>query len=558
MGSAAERGIMSRSRRGGLTLTELLVAMSILLIGIYAVARGFPALFGTLEAEEIRTTMARAVEARMDRLKSSPQQIPAAIYGYDPADGALISPDAYPDADMEPIPGNPRDDLTRVVGERFRVPGLQGGATVAVYPLNIGPAYVPDPADVGATFQVYRLERLERVPMSQQDWITQGRPLDDDEFFLDSDGYLYAPPQYQHARVSYSWADTAGVPHGVGDEIVTNVNYDATAAPVRAASVTAPVVFANVLPESAEVEALVPYTTMLGGPGDAAPGVAVLEANYGATVFFHAQDAGAAMRVNYQLRSEPDLYSYNRRVPFMIEEFTAPIEPPYQMTLAFRGIDDATALFTNNLAGAALAEPVHVLILDLLTGDTWTSNDDFIDVDFVESVVTIDWAGAPFDAATARGHNMRVYYRTINGHTMTVQKAPEYYIEAAVAAAYPTQDAVAYRQYTLSDDPDAPAHLQLLFPASAAGQAIVVDYIVGDISSAGRFNVIERVNGEMHVINGETLSATLNVPRPDVDGAIGVMSVRGVSLTVRGWWHDSAGRVQMMGIDTFLTPEPLL
>ncbi|NLO08187.1 MAG: prepilin-type N-terminal cleavage/methylation domain-containing protein, partial [candidate division WS1 bacterium] len=190
---------MSRSRRGGLTLTELLVAMSILLIGIYAVARGFPALFGTLEAEEIRTTMARAVEARMDRLKSSPQQIPAAIYGYDPADGALISPDAYPDADMEPIPGNPRDDLTRVVGERFRVPGLQGGATVAVYPLNIGPAYVPDPADVGATFQVYRLERLERVPMSQQDWITQGRPLDDDEFFLDSDGYLYAPPQYQHA-----------------------------------------------------------------------------------------------------------------------------------------------------------------------------------------------------------------------------------------------------------------------------------------------------------------------------------------------------------------------
>jgi hypothetical protein len=65
------------------------------------------------------------------------------------------------------------------------------------------------------------------------------------------------------------------------------------------------------------------------------------------------------------------------------------------------------------------------------------------------------------------------------------------------------------------------------------------------------------VNGELHTIEGASLAITLNQPAPQPNGTIGVLGVRGVSLTVRGWWHDEGGQVQMVGIDTFLAPEPL-
>ncbi len=544
-------------RRRGMTLVELLVAMSILLVGIWAVARGFPALFGSLEAERERAEMVRLTEGVLERFKTSPEQIPEAIAGHDPADGMVIPPDVYPDEDMEPVPGNPRDDLTWVLGEMFEVPGLQPGQSVCVYPLKLGPAIVQDPSAIDDYLQVFRLAALERVAVSQDEWVAAGRPLGDDEFFLDRDGYLYAPPEYASARVDYCWMDVTGAPHWVEDEVVANVNYSASAAPVRAADVTGPQ-FANCVPEMADARAMVRYAVAIGGVADVAADTAVLEQNFGATLLLPDVDAGETMHVNYQQRTEPDLFGQPRRVPVVVEEFSAPTQPPYRVDLKFGGIDDEVALFENDLLGNPLPNVVRVLVVDLLTGDAWTDAASWIEVDMIEGRLTLDWdnAGAPMAAAQARGRDLRVYYRTLRGHTVVVQKAPAYFLEEPIKQTYEDpdpsldeSDKVDYRYYTVSADPNDPAYTRLQFPESAAGQTVVVDYLV----DTGQQPPFERVSGELHVIDGESLAIVLQ--RPDVAG---IIAVRGASLKVRGWWHDQHGRVQMVGVETFLVPEPLL
>lgn len=545
-----------RHRRGGMTLTELLVAMSILLVGIYAVAKGFPSLFGNLEEERVRTEMVRLAQAHLERLKADPERLPEAVAGHDPVSGAVIRPDVWPDDNVDPTPANPRDDLTWVLGETFEVPGLQPGMTVAVYPLNLGLATVQDPSNVGAYLQVFRLERLRRPDLTEQEWVQAGRPLGNDEFYLDRNGYLYAPPQYPTCRVDYCWVDTLGRPHWVTDEVVANVNYTPTALPVRATELTTDPIFANVIPERSEAKAMVPYTVVLGQAADVAPGTAVLDSNWGATLLLPAEDAGRVMHVNYQLKTESDSAGNPRRAPVMMEEFPAPVRPPYQVDLKFGGIDDAKPLFDHDLLGNPLGYNVYVLVVDLLTGQTWSDAASWIDLDMVNGRLTLNWddAAAPMTAAQARGRDLRVYYRTLDGHMIVVEKAPDYFLEEPIMQTYQDpnpaldeSDKVDYRYYRIAPAPGDPTYTQLIFPPSAAGQAVTVDYVVGGGAS------FERVSGELHVVDPGSLSVVLS--RPNV---VGVERVRGVSLKVRGWWHDGRGRVQMVEIDTFLVPEPLL
>lgn len=554
-------------RRGGMTLTELLVAMSILLIGIYAVARGFPSLFGNLEAERIRTETVRLMEARLERLKAEPERVPEAIAGHDPVTGAVFDPTALPDEDVEPPAGNARDDLTWVLGETFTVPALRPGYNVSIYPLNLGPAIVQDPSAPADYLQAYRLERLTRPDMTQQDWETAGRPLEDDQFFLDSNGYLYAPPQYESCRVDYAWADSMGLLHWVQDEVVANRNYSALAAPVRATdNAKTGLTFANVIAEMSRAKASIPYAVVIGQAANVAPDTVVLESNYGATLLLPAADSGQVMHLNYQLRTEPDSAGNPRRAPIVMEEFPAPTQPPYRISLGFRGLDDENPLFVNDLLGNPLPTPVYALVVDLLTGATWTDAETWIDLDMVEGALTLDWSdpSAPMIPAHAAGHDLRVYYRTLDGNMITVEKAPDYYLEEPIMQTYvdsdpalDESDRVDFRYYRVQPDPDDPTYTRLYFPASAAGQAVSVDYVVGTLA-AGRFDIEQRISGEMHVVEPSTLSILLDQPRAAGTGALAVVRVQGVSLTVKGWWRDTRGRVKMMAIDTYLTPKPLL
>ncbi|MFO8081393.1 MAG: prepilin-type N-terminal cleavage/methylation domain-containing protein [Armatimonadota bacterium] len=564
-----------RRGRHGLTLVELLVAMSIMLVGIYAVASGFPALFGTLEGDRIRSEMAGRVEARMERLKTNPMQVPDAVAGYDPGDGSVFSPTVQPDESETPVPANPRDDLTWVFGEKFQVPLTTGD--YAVYPLSTGLA----DADT-ALLEVNRLHALERVDA--------GLPMDTvDDFRITAEGLVDAPDDFDRVRVDYVWVDVNGIPHGVTGEVVDN------GATVAAAEMATPE-FANVLPELSEATGLVSYTVMVGQHDDVnwltSPRTAVLESNFGATLMVPAADAGELMEFSYILKTDAEYFeneagdpeTWHRRAPIMMEEIIAPNEGPFTVELAFRGIDDENALFTESLTGDPLtdmdgveiADPVYVLVVDMDNGYTWTGAEEWISLDFIEGRLTLDWSHteAPYTAAQARGLDLRVYYRTIGGHTIVVEKAPTSYVNWQVAEAayseganwssYANPDLVDYRTYELAADPTDDTYGQLIFPASAEGQMVTVDYVLLDQDGV----VTRRVNGELHTIGlmetAATIAAgeepvpavTLDRPAP-VDGTVGILSVRGVSTAVRGWWHDGRGRVQTVGIDTFLAPEPL-
>ena len=70
-----------RQARGAMTLIEVLVAMSLLLVGIWGVARGFPSLLRVARDEARRTEMSRLAQGLSQQLAADPAGLPALVYG---------------------------------------------------------------------------------------------------------------------------------------------------------------------------------------------------------------------------------------------------------------------------------------------------------------------------------------------------------------------------------------------------------------------------------------------------------------------------------------------
>lgn len=537
--------------RSGLTLVELLVAMVILLVGIYAVAKGFPALFRNIDAQRGITEMARLCEGMIERLKDHPSRLPAGVTcHYKPSAGTvdLIHPDSEPvpdDGTTPPAP-NARDDLIEVRREVFRVPGPAGQTGPAVYPLNLGPAAWDAAAQLLYARELVELERLDRVPPAG------GIPFG--TFYFARDGTLSLPPGLTGALLDYcwvySWIGGTGAkewaPHYAYGEWALN-------GPVRATAITG---FDGVVPESCKATGVIEYLVELGNASDVAPGKCVLEENYGATLLFHPSAAGKVIQVDYRLRTEPDANGRQRRALMLMEEFTAPTTPPYQADLKFGGIDDERPLYETALDGTDIAD-VYLLVIDLQTGDAYTDADTEVSLDMIKGKVTFAWA-AP---NAMKGHELRVYCRTLDEHFVQVQKAPQYFVEDLLADTY--QDAnpaldqrqlVEYRRYSVSADAGDPAYTVVTFPESAAGQTVAVDYTY-DPDGDGN-PPYERAE-ELHVIGNDQSTGTWTIVlgNPSVYTIVGV---QGVSLKVRGWWHTERGRLVKLDLDTVLTPRKLL
>lgn len=543
--------------RSGFTLAELLVAMVILLVGIYAVAKGFPSLFVNIDAERQRSEMARLCQATIERLKDHPSRLPEAVAGHlpanDPAAPGLIPPDLEPDETATVAPGNSRDDLFEVMGEVFRVPGVDPSATAAVYPFNLGPAD-GDPALAPLARELVALERLTKEDF--EDLPGGVIPVGSPWFYLDSAGQLFLPADLDAALVDYCWVDAdSGVHYAQGE-------YVAAGGSVRAAGIVDEgpglPAFDGVVQESCKATGTTEYIIALGdqghpaltGPAEPDPPVCVLERTYGATLLFHPTAAGKVVQVDYWLRTEPDGNSDPRRALMVMEEVPAPTTEPYQVDLKFAGIDDETPLYETDLEGNDITD-VYLLVVDLQNGTCYTDADSEVSLDMINGKVTFTWPDPPGPAAM-RGHELRIYYRTLDGHFVQVQKAPRYFIEERLAGQYTGAEAtgVDYRTYsTLADSGDA-AYTVLTFPESVAGQAVAVDYLYG--ASAP----YQRATGELHVVGfDEGLAAwTIVLTQPDVQAIVGV---QGVSLKVRGWWHTQGGRVETLDLDTFLRPRKL-
>ncbi|MEI6502738.1 MAG: type II secretion system protein, partial [Armatimonadota bacterium] len=138
----SRNAVTIRNPRAGMTLLEILVAMIVLLIGIFTVARGFPLLLQSVRGEGDKTAMSRLAEEAMARLSDNQSGLPEAITG-----GGSVSHYTFAQDMTAPhTERNAQEDIIEVRGETFRVPApyrTPGGAYTGApgwYALGQGPA----------------------------------------------------------------------------------------------------------------------------------------------------------------------------------------------------------------------------------------------------------------------------------------------------------------------------------------------------------------------------------------------------------------------------------
>ncbi|MBU0607674.1 MAG: prepilin-type N-terminal cleavage/methylation domain-containing protein, partial [Armatimonadetes bacterium] len=476
--------------RRGLTLIELLIAMVVLLVGIYTVAAGFPRMLNAIRGEGDRTGMTRLAEQTMTRAADNQYGLPDAITG-----GGSVDPETYPDdltAPHEAI--NAMEDIGEVRGEAFRVPapynvpGVTTGVGYSYYVLGQGPA---DCTDWATGYpNVYML-----VPLTEWDEDPRASgaiPLEANWFYVDRDtGEIIVPavvtttdgtqarrwgtsglPGVSNVAVDYAWTYP---PNGDDEPVVRHVQGELPSdvdAATYSGLVVATVHPANLgsgirlLPGQTRAWARVDFVREEFG--DALPdgaGRYVLDNRYGLTLGFHPADVGLTLKVDYQLRTymtTEDLDAqtagetvYPRRLPLMIEDQviqrqvdrTDASAVDYSLIrLAVKGIDDEP-LFSQDLSGAPIPN-VHVLAVDLQTGEMHVdgAGADPVTVDaadqfdpsfngFADGLVAVPISDSGGSKSYV-GHTWRFIYRTLNRNTVQMQKAPRYYVDSETARAY--------------------------------------------------------------------------------------------------------------------------
>ncbi len=181
--TSSSGGRFAPTMPAGFTLVEVLVAMAILLVGIWTLAVSFPKLLGVVATQEKRTEMAQQADRTLNWLTRHPNDLPLSIRGDsrlpDPSDPTLTplegidatgKPEDPSISDFAITPPNARDDMIEVIGERFTVP-----APLA-FPYGPYPVYVfrQGLAEPGATdvYQVFEATTGEPQPWEARISIT--------------------------------------------------------------------------------------------------------------------------------------------------------------------------------------------------------------------------------------------------------------------------------------------------------------------------------------------------------------------------------------------------
>ncbi len=519
-----------------MTLVEVLVAMAVLLVGIWGVAQGFPLLLRQVREEGRRSQMTELARKQLETLLADPYGVPQIVSGGPNVSPQLLplDPDAFSFAENPP---NARDDVTYVVGERGVIPSVSIGAPAGSpcrYALKLGRA---NPLVAPSVAQVRPLTALYSPPPGT---------MPADCFYLAGDGTVTADPALRRLEISYAWLDNSGVTHWVQRESLPlgGANQVAAAGPANSGN------FSNIVEGSAWATALTDFTIL--APGSAVgPGEAVLD-EIGAQLLFHARDAGKTVQISYDLQVDDPATGRRARELFedqVLSDATATPDPNdatlslVTVQLTATGLNGETVL---NTGAAALN--THVLAVDLATGALYYEGqgiDPLTDIDYEKGRVTLRVPNSPL-AARALGHTFRFFYRTVDDAMITVFRAPEYYLPANLFAAsdplrqYTVQPANAggytVLDFTTGMDPVTTQPVSL-----SAGATVAVDYTYGDP------NYPRRAVGELHTININERQFTLNHP-----GVLSVIAVRGVSLKARGWWRAQTGRLQYVDVDNLV------
>jgi len=629
-------GTIWRARQG-LTLVELLIAMVVLLVGIYTVARGFPLMLYLIRGEGDRTAMTRLAEQAMTRLSDNQAGLPDAITG-----GGSLHPESPSTLDRFDITAphvaaNALEDTVEVRGETLRVPAPYRDPipppppavrplAYGYYVLGQGPTQCklvdwPNPNAYPLVYMLVALTEREDDPR-----VAGALDLPGNWFYVDkTNGEVVVPyavattdgtqerrwdgsalPAVTGCVVDYAWClPTGGTPtdaepvmHYVQGEAPSDLTpWPAAAgqkgwtAKVHPAHLPSGILMA---PGQTRVWARVDFTREEYADTDQypdGPGRYVLDRMYGVRLVFHPADVGLTLKVDYQLQTyrtgeDPPAPAPARRMLFMIEDVPiesavtrhgpGPANAPFgEVRLAVKGVDDVP-VFTKQLNGTtALASPVHVLAVDLQTGQVYTDGTPFALEDsslrpellqgFENGIVAYP-LGSPGAPASYVGHTLRFYYRTLDRHTVQVQKGPRSYVDSETAETYLTAYAgqdesleVDYRTYRLSHvaSPNDPTRrlAELEFgqwlsggtwasAESSSGMTVAVNYSYVDTAGECQY-----VWGELHTVPSGGRKITLN-HATDATHPVQVLAVSGASARARGWWLNRTGRAQTLSIDT--------
>lgn len=344
--------------RRGLTLVELLAAMIVLLVGVYAIAALFPKLSRSISDEETRTSMSRATQRLAEGYRSGELELPdATAPHYTQVDA--VEPGSSPDDPDSNLTGtnplNSRDDFIEVYGERVTVPAPP---TPGGYPCYVPKLGLVDPSMVPVVHSFREMKEAYRDPGAN----TTPR---DGEFYLRTDGqFLFNGPGGGNngAIVYYDWVLPGGIIRRANGELVPNSGSYVQAVASRGG---------RVVPGSVRAYARYPWACSFGPPATIAGRVCWVDATAGQSIYFPATAAGTKLRVDYRVRRE-DLQAEgtSRRAKIMFEDKLVPSAPPYQIDLNFDGLSDEYPLVANALDGTDIAD-VWLLVVDLTDGATW-------------------------------------------------------------------------------------------------------------------------------------------------------------------------------------------
>jgi len=527
-----------------MTLVEVLVAMVILLVGVWTVAAGFPSMMRSVTLEQQRTQGARMAEARVESLTRTADALPVAIRApilptTDPGD---IWPDAVPEDPDNPASPlnapNSRDDITKVVGERARVPAPPPGDRWAIAVLSQG-MLQQDNAEVA----VWETVPLEQMPFAPPGAAPQGC------FYLEASGVLSLPTGYDGALVDYVWEDTAGLRHWVqGERIPASGSFVAGPGqlfvrPRATFNDDGSFPYAGTVPTTARVFGLRAFPVVDADGDHPWPGEVAIEPSFGVGLMFAAPDAGRNMLVDYRLK----LVDAKRLLHLSEEQVVPdsacspdPGDPAYCFATVQLGWSGLAPVFTD-----PTGTPVHVIGVDLeSTGSVYYETAGITPVDAETARMSRIQLHLPVGSV---GHQFRFYYGTADQAAVEVYKAPATYFDDLTASCYATPGEVQFRTYRVGEAVPGSPFSALSFSMSNLGAAVAVDYVWDD-GGVARLMV-----GELHTLGlspaGNAAVCSLN--RPNL---LEIRAVRGVSLKVRPWWRTPAGRLVHYDLDTILTP----
>ncbi len=506
----------------GMTLVEVLVAVFILVFGLYALFRVFPMGLNLVQSGQNRNVATRLADRLLQQLEAAPERAPLGIQNttanmpvVDEDGNALgptvngweIQPDWLKLADIDPDGFGPNmTEVREVVGEGLRIPSPVLGTTVSVAHNLFGPA------EVGAAVECWA--PYTRVNNAFYD-------LRDDEH--DYQHFYVTTAEQGDGSVNWQRAGYARfdrVPYDRNMEL-NCIYYDSAAAAYVPYTGTFTLA-ANDDDTMLPVAGLPDFEFIVDSSIRISRQFTEVGGNPAANSEFSLDDDGGVLRFYGEDQGQFVRYSYSVRDWHILSEFDV-LDVYGEMRTDITFLDDG------DLPGMATT------VLGVTLDDGLLHTPD--SVDYENGVVLF--------SDTLANRPIRVFYRGMEEWAVLAQRAQAQYFNTTAAAPLGNEYIFA------AIAPDA----SLEFSGSEAGKVVLVSFMWDDDNNASTASIVE--TRQLTISPGPApYTATIVNAGGGPIGAGDLLSVTGLSLGVKAIWHDR-DMTRYIQLDTLLEPEAL-